>query len=208
MAWKYNPFTGMIDFYDSTAHIGGEEDYASFNQDGQLLLHGKARVKRHIIADPKRFKIPATNYPGESYEGLFYTLDFDKNTEESAYLVEHIPYRWDSSTDMEVMVSWFHDSADSGAVVWGLEYISIKAGETVAGSGTAITQASGGNHDPNIEIRTVFTEKLLHSNLDPDDDIAIRFFRKSGDSSDTLNEDARMVNVHIVYIENILGKVI
>ncbi|MHA1225175.1 MAG: hypothetical protein ACTSPV_00365 [Candidatus Hodarchaeales archaeon] len=208
MAWKFNPFTETLDFYDSTAHIGDAENYASFAQDGQLILYGAARIKRHLIADPRRFKIPATNYPGESFEGLFYTLDFNKDTEESAYLVEHIPYRWDSSTDMEIMVSWFHDNIDSGAVVWGLEYKAVKAGGLIAGVGTVITQASSGNHGPGVEIRTVFTKKILHSNIGPDDDIAIRFFRKSGDGADTLNENARLINVHIVYIENTLGKAV
>jgi len=206
MPYKFNPITGKFDYYQSTSHIGDEDNYASFASNGELTLHGTARVERHFIADAKRFKIPATNYPGESLEGLFYTLDFDKDTEESAYLVEHIPYRWDVSTDMEVMVSWFHDNVDSGTVVWAIEYKAISSGDSIAGTGTVITQASGGNHEPGKEVRTVFTEKILYSNLEPDDDIAIRFFRKSGDGADTLGEDARLVNIHIIYIENTLGK--
>ena len=166
----------------------------------------RARVKRHLILDPKRFKMPAANFPAESFEGLYYTLDFDKSTEESAYCQEHVPFRWDVATDIEITIAWLHDSVDNGAVVWGIEYKEIKAGEIIAGVGTTITQASAGTHTAGVEIRTVFTTKILHDNLEQDDDLAIRFYRKAVDIGDTLNEDARAINVHITFTQYLRGK--
>jgi len=166
----------------------------------------RARVLRHLILDPKRFKMPAANFPNESFEGLYYTLDFDKGTEESAYCQEHVPFRWDVATDIEITVSWLHDSVDAGAVVWGIEYKAIKAGEAVAGAGTTITQASAGGHAASVEVRTAFTAKILHANLEQDDDLAIRFFRKAADAGDTLDEDARAINIHITFTQYLRGK--
>jgi|GEM_PF-4351667 len=166
----------------------------------------RARVERHLILDPKRFQMPAANFPGESFKGLYYTMNFDKTTEESTYCQEHVPYRWDVATDIEVMVAWLHDNADAGAVVWGIEYKAIKAGEAIAGAGTTITQASVGTHAAGVEVRTAFLLKILHTNLEQDDDLAIRFFRKAADAGDTLNEDARAINVHITFTQYLRGK--
>jgi len=188
--------------------VGGDTNYADFTTDGVLTFYGDARVKRHLILDPKRFQMPAANYPGESFEGLYYTMNFDKGTEESAYCQEHVPYRWDSSTDIEIVVSWFHDGVDAGVVVWGAEYKSITAGEAVTGAGTTITQASTGTHTAGVEVRTAFTTKILHGNLAQDDDFVMRFYRDADAVADTLNEDARLLNVHITFTQNALGEAI
>lgn len=181
-------------------------NYVRIKLSGQLQLYGTARVVRHLLMDPKRFKMPAANFPGESFEGLFYTLDFDKNTEQSANTQENIPYRWDSNTDIEMHVRWLHDNADAGAVVWGLEYKAIKAGEAVAGAGTIITQASAGNHTAGEMVDTTFASKILAANLETHDEIAIRFFRKAADGADTLAEDARALQILFHFTENKLGK--
>jgi len=166
------------------------------------------KVYRHLIVDPKRFKMPAANFPAESFEGLFYTMDFDKTTEESANCQEHVPFRWDNTTSIQVEIRWLHDSVDAGKVVWGIEYKGIKAGEVVAGAGTSITQASTGSHVAGVEVATLFSDKILYSNLEEDDDLAIRLYRDTSDENDTLGEDAKVINVHFLFTMDDIGKAI
>ncbi len=181
-------------------------NYVGIKDDGKILLFGTARVIRHVILDAKRFKMPAANFPGESFEGLFYTLDFDKGTEQNAYGQEHVPFRWAEGTDVEIAIDWLHDGVDAGVVVWGIEYKAIKAGEVVVGAGTTITKTSAGNHAAGQLVRTAFTSKILGSNLEADDILAFRLFRKAADGADTLDEDARTINVHFHFIKDKLGK--
>lgn len=180
-------------------------NYLEIDEGGSLILHGTARVKRHWIIDPKRFRLPAAYYPGESFEGLFYTLDFNKATEESAHTQEHIPYRWATTTNIGVDIHWLHDSADAGTVVWGIEYKAIKAGETVGGSGTIATTTSASTTTENVVITTVLSD-IPYTALEADDDFAIRVFRDATDASDTLNEDAKLINVHFYFIMDKLGQ--
>jgi len=165
-----------------------------------------SKVLRHLLIDPTRFKMPAVNYPGESFEGLFYTLDFDKTTEESTYCQEHIPFRWDTTTDIEVVVDWFHDTADNGKVVWGIEYKAISEGEVVVGAGPSFTQTTAGNHTAGQLVRTIFTTKIPSGTLAVEDVIAIKFYRKAADAADTLNEDARVLNVHFHFTQDKFGE--
>jgi len=186
--------------------LGGAVNYTNFKNGGFQTMLGTARVERHLLIDPKRFQMPAANYPGESFEGIFYTLDFDDTTEESAYCLEHIPYRWDNTEDIEVEVDWMHTGADAGTVVWGLEYKSITTGETFTPPTTTITQTTAAASTANVLIRTAFTTKILHGNLANHDICSFRFYRKAADGSDTLAEDARVINVCFHYIENKLGQ--
>lgn len=186
--------------------VGAGANYFEAKADGEIELHGTARVERHFIIDPGRFKKPGLNPPGDSFEDLFYTLDFDRNTEESAYCQEQIPFRWDPTTDIVVEIDWLHDSVDAGKVMWGLEYKSIKGGEAVAGAGTTITQLSAGNHAAGVLVRTVFTAKIVYGNLEQDDTMAIRLFRQAMNMADNLDEDARFINLHVHFIQNKFGK--
>lgn len=180
-------------------HSGG--DYVRIN-----MKDLTGTVQRHLILDAKRFKLPAANYPAESFEGLYYTLNFDKDTDESANCQEHVPFRWAHETDIEIEIDWLHDSVDAGVVVWGIEYKSIKAGEAVTGAGTTITQASIGSHTAGQLVRTKFTDKILGSALEEDDILGIRFYRDADNAADTLAEDARAINVHFVFIMDKIGK--
>ena len=187
-------------------HVGGNPNYLKVAADGELTLIGTARVKRHYLIDPSRFKMPAANFPGESFEGISYTLDFDEGVEESAYCQEHIPFRWAAGTDIEVVVDWMHTGADAGTVVWGIEYKSIEPGETFAIPYITITQTTAAGTAANVLLRTTFTTKIIAGNLAAEDLIAMRFYRKAGDVADTLAEDARVVNVHFHFIQDKLGQ--
>ncbi len=188
------------------AKIGDSENYLDADENGTITLHGEAKVENHYILDPKRFKLPASNFPAESFEGIFYTLDFDASTDKSAYAEEHVPFKWDGITDFNITIDWLHDSADAGKVVWAVEYLSISEGDTVASAGTTITQVSTGTHPENILIKTDFNVSILATNLSIDDDFAMRVFRDADHDGDTLNEDAKLLNMHIHYITNKLGQ--
>lgn len=185
------------------------EDHTGFQAIGEPITLGTgSEVERHLRLDARRFQMPAANYPSDGFEGLFHTLDFDKNIEKSAYASAFVPMRWKSGSDITIIACWLHDNADNGAVVWGIEYMAIKDGETVNGSSTTITQASAGNHTAGELVCTEFTTKILGSNLEADDIVGIRVFRKAADGSDTLAEDARGVALHFHFTQDKLGKTI
>ena len=187
----------------------GVTNYCEIKADGEINLHGTARVTRHIYFSPASFKFPGANPAGESQTDLFHTLDFDDGAnDESAYAERTIPFRWASGTDVTIIISWFYTGAqDNGFVVWGIEYKGIKAGEAVAGAGTSITQKSAGTHTTGLLVRTTFATKILGSNLEADDDLGLRVYRHSSDGvNDTLAKDAKLVNVHISFTMDKLGQ--
>jgi len=193
-------------FVASSAQFGSDTDYLAIAEDGELTLVGDSRVRGFMRLDPKRFKIPAANYPGETFEGIFYTLDFDDSTEESAYAEVEIPCDWDNTTDISVSVYWFHDNADNGAVKWGLEYRAIKCGEVVSDATTTITEVSDGNHSAGELVCTTFTTGIAAADLERGDELAIRLYRDADDDADTLGEDARVIAVQFCYTKNRLGE--
>lgn len=185
--------------------VGRGNNYIEFGYDGEITLSGAARVCRHIVMDPERFRLPGVTPPGEGFEGLFHTLDFASNREESAYVEEHVPWRWDVTTDVEIMIDWLHDSADNGKVRWGLEYKTIGISETIDGAGTIIEQTSAGNHPAGKEVRTIFTARIPCQVLAHDNNLAIRLFRNHDHGDDTLAEDARMIHLHLHFAMDRLG---
>lgn len=193
----------------TTIGDGGVTHYLAIAADGEIVLHGTARVTRHIYISPAILKLPAANYPSTGLVGLFPTLDYDAGaTDESAYTEVEVPFRWDSSTDIEVEIAWTYEgSQDDGFVVWGIEYKGVKAGEAVTGAGTSITQKSAGTHTTGQMVRTTFSTKVLHGNIEADDDLGVRVYRHSSDgANDTLAVDAKLINVHLHMIMNKLGQ--
>lgn len=192
-----------------SARIGNVTDYTDINSTGGLQLYGQARVERHLILDPKRFKLPGTDYPSESFTGLYYTLDFDAGAQdESAHCQEHIPFRWSTGTNYYFKFDWLYTgSQDNGTVVWGVEYKVIRGGDTVDGSGTTITQKSVGSHPTSKLVRTIASGQLPSVGLQEDDILALRVYRHSSDGvNDTLAVDAKLVNLHIHFVQDKLGK--
>jgi len=189
--------------------IGGDANYSLFNEDGFLALYGDARVNHHIIISPADVKLPAANMPGETLEGVHATLDFDKTTEQSVYYTINIPHFWAVGTDVEVAICWLHDTNAANAnifVRWGIEYHAVSTGGVVAGATTTITQDSAGhNTDQGLLIHTMFTTKILGANLEDHihRPLGIRIYR---DVADDLNEDARLLLLHLEFLQDKLGE--
>ena len=198
---------GGSDRYNAVK-FGETSNYAMFQHDGELNFSGTARINRHYYIENFRFKKPAANYPDDGWEDIYPTLDFDKNTEQSAYFIMNLPYRWDSSTDITVVALWMYDTnaADAAkSVCWGVEYNSKAIGEAITGSTVTITQAQAAiNTNEGKLISTEFTTKILASNLATHDQLAIRFYRDV--ANDDYGHDARFLGLHIEFVMNKLGQ--
>ena len=199
---RWGHITGNI----TEQKFGSATDYAYFTANGNVVFVGKARTTLHLNLEPERFKFKSVKYPAVGFEGIFQTLDYDDAAEEEAFAEDHVSFRWDDTTDIEIVIDWLHDNTDNGVVVWGVEYSSIKAGEVVNGVSTTVTQPSAGNHPAGILQTTYFTDKILHENLEYDDVIAVRLFRDATNVLDTLAEDGRAVEAHFHFVRNVLGE--
>lgn len=189
--------------------VGDGADYLELAADGGLTLHGTARVKRHISIVAARWVKHGFVDPDTGTEGVFTTVDFDKAAAESVHYVVNVPYRWALAADITAHVLWLHDAAALNAarfVRWGIEYIPIAAGETVAGSTVTVYQNSVGGHDADEgkKITTTFSTAIPGSGLAVHDSLGIRFFRDA--INDDLNMDARMLEVHFEFTMDRLGE--
>jgi hypothetical protein len=197
--------------YSNFNHFGDTTNYMDVNETGYLTLHGDARIERHADINAGTWIKKGLADPGTSTEGLFCTLDFDKATNETVYYTFHIPWRRCENTGIAVQVKWFHDTNASDAnkkVMWGFDYVSIEAGETVDAVNTSITQLSAGNHntDAGKLVSTHFTTKIIAGNLANHDTMGLRFFRVGTDTNDDLDEDARLISVHLHFTMDKLGE--
>jgi len=118
----------------TTIGDGGTTDYMAIANNGEIALHGNARIVRHAELDPADFKLGGVSDPTSDLEGIFMTLDFADGTHNETFCSDIVPFRWDSSTDVEVEIDWFADSdASAKHVVWCIDYFSIGDGDTVRG---------------------------------------------------------------------------
>jgi len=185
--------------------VGDDTNYTEITSSGRVKLHGSARLKKEVIMDPTRFKLPAANYPGQGTEGVYTTLDYDPNTIEKAYCVAQVPLCRAPNTPVEVEVHWFHDSADSGKVVWGLAYQSSKPGDSIPRTKGTIVQVSSGNHPAGKMVSTEFSSPIPGTVLVNGDLLGVRLFRKASSTLDTLSEDARTLSVCFHFTASLLG---
>ncbi|GAH93802.1 unnamed protein product, partial [marine sediment metagenome] len=89
--------------------------------------------------------------PGESFAGLYPTLDFADGRDDEAYYVIHVPFRRDATTNMTVELRWMHDTgADIGTVLWKCTYLSSGCGDDPTGTGTEIQVLTDGNHPADV----------------------------------------------------------
>jgi len=181
---------------------GGTTNYAGFAADGELTLHGTARVKRHINLTAQDWK-RGVGSPDIGTHGTFPTLNFDAISDDMVYYSLLCPYKFEAGTTIKFTVDWTYSGAqDDGTVCWGLEYINVTTGETVDGATTTITKTSAGEHTTGKLVRTTFTTEM--SGMVAQDTIGMRLYRDV--SADTLVADAVLINTHFEFTMDKLGK--
>lgn len=180
---------------------GGTTDYVEINETGVIMLHGDARVIRHIrITAPSWQK--GVTAPTDNIIGIFPVLSFDKDSSDAVHYSILIPYRKEISTNILVRVDWCYTGADDlGDVLWLLDYISVSPLSSLFGT-SQIGQLSEGSHDSNSLIRTIFDDPIVGTGQH--DILGLRLSRDTGE--DSLDTDAHLIQVHLEFIKNRLGE--
>lgn len=165
------------------------------------------KVTRHLRIGATSF-LKKVSPPEEDLVGVFPVLKFDPDFDEQCYYSEMVPYRLAVGTDIAVEIDWcFTGGADAGTVVWGVEFINVATGETVAGSTTIITGKSAASQDPDVLITTLLVAKITDSVSR--DCLGLRIFRNADDGvNDTLLVDACFVELHLHFMMDKLGEAI
>lgn len=189
---------------NGSLYVGNSTDYTEIKSDGEILLHGDARVTRHLRVGAASWDHGASA-PTEGHDGPFVYLAFDSAVDDEVHYTVIVPYRWDRSIAVEFVCDWYYTGAqDNGTVNWALEYKAIKAGEIVTGGSTTINQTSAGTHTTGQMVRTTFTTKILASNLESGDTLAFKLYRDV--SEDDLGTNVRLLNTHFHFTQDKLGR--
>ena len=191
---------------------GGTTNYAEIKDDGEINLHGTARVIKKIDIALTKMKKGVGNPPADGLINGFTTLDFDDSTEEEVFFKIQTPDDYDGTTDMEIHIQYAVDTAPATAknVRWGVEWKAISEGDTfdfTTGTGTIEEDCAVTTGTPaNDLIRLDCNLSGGANTIDSKDLLMIRFYRDSTHANDTFIGDARMVEAHVHYKANKLGE--
>ena len=185
--------------YGAKLGDGGTTNYAEIKTDGEINLHGTARVTSHVVIDAAAMRITGGTHGGA---GCFNYISFQNNQDDEAFFITHVPYRRAAGTDILVVLRWYYTGGnDNNTCEWNLTYNSIKAGEDPTGAGTALTeQAVAIATDDTLGLVT-FT--IPSAALEANDDLGIKIWR---DGSDALTANALLIGAHVHFTMDKLGE--
>jgi len=142
---------------------------------------------------------PSSNTSETSTNKIGYdTVDFDQTTEESATVLIRTPTGW-TGTTFTASVTWTADSG-SGGVVWGISGRFLANDDAIDSAfGTEVTStdtllaASDLHESPTTSAITAGGTAAASRIL------VLKIARKTGNGSDTLNADARLIGLRIYW---------
>ena len=181
---------------------GGSTNYCEIKDDGEINLHGTARVNGHVRVSARSWGKGASA-PEEGLVGVVQTLDFDAASDDEAHYTLLCPYRMAAGATINVEADWcYTGTQDNGTVCWGVEYINLPSGSAVAGATTTITGTSPTHQMVNRMVRTQLDAGI--TGVVAHDVIGLRLYRDV--SEDTLAADARLMQVHFHFVMDKLGQ--
>jgi hypothetical protein len=111
---------------------GGTTNYAAFAADGELALHGTARVEKEVNVAIRDFA-PGASGPQDEIYGDYHVKEFTIG--DDAIVDFELPHDWAAGTDLSVYVIWMIDEAyatGSGEVQWQITWSACPTGATEA----------------------------------------------------------------------------
>ena len=210
------PYTGAttdVDLGANSLTVGDGTNYCEIKGDGEINLHGTARVNKSQVIALTSMKRGVGNPPAEGLKDGFVTLDFDDTNEEEVFFKFIAPDDYAIGTDMSMHLMFFVDTAPVAAanVRWCIEWKAIAPGETVdftGGTGTLcdthpITTGTPANDALLIECEDITGGAGA---IAAEDLMLCRLYRDATHADDTFVGDARLIKAHVHYTADKLGE--
>jgi len=186
-------------------------NYASFASDGELTLHGTARVTRDLWIDAAGIKAPGAKPATEVSFGTLETSAWEFSDEgveanqESVSWRIAIPYDMDRTEGVILRIGW--SSASTGNCKWQLKYRWFSQDEDMTQDGeetlTAVDAASATANG--LVITTI---EGINAPSATDATIMFKLTRLSADAEDTISDTVELHGVCFNYTSDKLGEAI
>lgn len=149
------------------------------------------------------FKIPALKSASFEEYGIGSALKFTDGNEEIALAKLHVPYDLDPATQPKLFLGWSSE-AQSLNCRWKIEY--LWRGPNQAMNGAADGAITDNYASSAVAFGLNMTEIQLANLAATDTCIILRITRLGDEAGDTLEKDAYLSGVCLVYKSNTLGK--
>ncbi len=195
-----------VDSDTGEVRAGQAADHVSIGPDGVTLV-GTARYFRQVVLTPNLLQGGGLNAPSEAVlSGIALVLVFDNNLEEEVFAVFEANPLTDTGEDILWHVLWSPSTADTGDVVWAVEFNVVRPenGEliTVATSTVKVVDAAGGVVD---ELQSTGDVTIAGTGAQAGDLIQLRIYRDATDVLDTFTGDAQFSVSRFFVVADKLG---
>ncbi len=188
-------------------HMGADTtNYTEIKADGEINLHGTARVKKEFGVALSDFN-PGASGPTATLHDIFPTYEFTLG--DDMHTSFELPTDWEAGTDIEIEVYWAIDEAyadNNGEVRWSADWRAVAAGEVIS-AGASGTCDFGDVNIPATANTVVKTEcSISGASLSQDDLIAFNGSRVALVDGNNPSAEPYIVAVRVEYTANKLGE--
>ena len=188
---------------------GGVTNYAEIKTDGEINLHGTARVVNGQWIDAQGIKAPQTN-PAELISfGLLETPAFQfadaiEANQENVTFNMRLPYRMDKGVAPFLAVGWSAVGISPGDCRWQLEYLYTKLNDNTAlGAQDTVLVTSTASATTNGMVMAIFPAMELPEATDIC--VHCRVTRLSADGADTIADTVELHGLCLSFTVDRLG---
>jgi len=189
------------------ARIGADTtNYTEIKTDGEINLHGTARVKKGKWLDFSGIKAPGTKPAKYIDHGISGAWEFSDGTDDTVVFNYKVPDDMDITQASTLLIGWSSNtSVITESAVWQLEYLYASPGEdTTANAQETLTVTSNVVAQSNGLVVAEITGIDLPSSTDKC--VHCRLKRLGADANDDLTDTAELSGVCWRYTSDKLGE--
>jgi len=145
-----------------------------------------------------QFYKPGVNYPSEGEIGVTPVLLFDATNDEWVYYEWEVPENYYTGSDFKIRFYWSPTDANTGDVVWGIEYtiVTPENDEVLTTTTTTATVTDSTQSLANELLRSDFIT-IPGTGVQPGDIISMRVYRDA--DADDYGADAALVHLGLYF---------
>ena len=183
---------------------GGTTNYTEIKADGEINLHGTARVTQDLWLNVTALKAPGTKPATLVDYGMGDAWEFTDGVDDTVVSRIKLPEDMDMSAGVNILIGWNTPTSNAGNCKWDVEYLFRQEDEAMdaAADATLTATVAASATAKGLLVSSIGTTVVPHA-----DDICmtIRVKRRADEAADTLGEDNHLFGVCFLYTSNKIG---